>query len=85
MNKEDLKWLFKKEKERTYYSDEMDRKRDIEKTFLEEILGEEKVKEIYQYAKTCGIDSEWKSSRSTLNSMLETEIIRKLMREYIDA
>ena len=84
MNKEDLKWFFKKVEEKVYYSNEIKRLRNIEKTFLEELLGEDKVKEIYRYAKTCGLDTAWESNRLHLNRMLQTEVIRKLMREYLN-
>ena len=83
MNKKEIEWYLYKLEEKTYYSNEVNRMRDIEKDFLEELLGEEKVKEIYQYAKTCGLDTEWRSNRLQLNRMLQDELIKKLMKDYL--
>lgn len=84
MNKEDLVWYFKKDEEKVYYSNELDRVTDIEKRFIEEQLGEEKVKEIYDFARSCGVNHEWKNDSLKISRILRYELLKKLMRDYLD-
>lgn len=85
LNKEDLEWYFKKDEEKVYYSSEVDRVYNIEKRFIEECLGEEKVKEIYDFAQTCGISHEWKGDSLKIIRILLKNLLKKLMREYLDS
>lgn len=85
MNKDDLKWYFKKDEEKSYFLYELDRMRNIEKNFMEEYLGEEKLKEIYDYSKKHGIDFEQRyNNEFKIIRLLRIELVKKLMREHLN-
>lgn len=84
LNKEDLEWYFKKDEEKVYCSSEIDRIANIEKRFIEEQLGEEKTKEIYDFARSCGLNHEWKCDNLKISRILVYNLLKKLMRECLD-
>ena len=82
--KEELEWYFKKDKEYIFTSKETDKIRAIEKKFIEEQLGKDKIAEIYKDIMDYGINPDYKCNLYKVLLILRSFLLKKVMREYLN-